>query len=125
MLDIKGAVAVITGGYGGIGMAVARSWGEKGGKVVLAARTRERLLKAEDELRGKGVEVVSIACDVTKEKDNQALARYAVETFGAINSGSLAVDGTKAFKFNPGSPHTCGNIMMPATVNITDVNICC
>ena len=85
MLDIKGAVAVITGGYGGIGMAVARSWGERGGKVVLAARTRGKLLKAEEELRGKGVEVVSIVCDVTKEKDNQALAKYAVETFGAIN----------------------------------------
>ncbi len=85
MLDIKGAVAVITGGYGGIGMAVARSWGEKGGKVVLAARTEDKLLKAEEELRKRGIEVASIVCDVKKEKDNQALARYAVETFGAIN----------------------------------------
>ena len=35
MLEIKGSVAVITGGGGGIGLAVAKHWVQNGGKVVL------------------------------------------------------------------------------------------
>ncbi len=85
MLDIKGAVAVITGGYGGIGMAVARNWGEKGGKVVLADMEQDRLLEAEKQLKERGIEVVSMVCDVRKEEENHALAGYAIEKFGAIN----------------------------------------
>ena len=85
MLEIKGSVAVITGGYGGIGMAVARSWGEQGGKVVLAARTEEKLREAQKELKDTGIDVAITVCDVTKEADNRSLARFAVETFGTIN----------------------------------------
>ena len=85
MLEIRGAVAVITGGYGGIGMAVARSWGEKGGKVVLAARTEEKLQEAQKELQSIGIDVAINVCDVTKEADNSFLARFAVKTFGTIN----------------------------------------
>jgi 3-oxoacyl-[acyl-carrier protein] reductase len=85
VLDVAGAVAVITGGYGGIGLALARRWTQLGGKVVLAARTRQKLLSAREELRKSGAEVSIAVCDVTKESDNHALAKYAVEQYGAIN----------------------------------------
>jgi len=40
MLEIKNSVAVITGGSGGIGMALAGYWVGHGGKVVLADMSR-------------------------------------------------------------------------------------
>jgi 3-oxoacyl-[acyl-carrier protein] reductase len=36
MLEIRDAVAVITGGGGGIGLEVAKYWVRNGGKVVIA-----------------------------------------------------------------------------------------
>ncbi len=85
MLEISGAVAVITGGHGGIGKALALEWVKKGGKVVLAARSKDKLLQVEKEIRGMGGEVATMVCDVTKEEDTHALAALAAERFGAIN----------------------------------------
>lgn len=78
-------MAVITGGNSGIGRGIATHWVRNGGKVVLAARRHDRLLEVERELRDIGGEVGVIVCDVTREEDNQALARFAVEKFGGIN----------------------------------------
>ena len=43
MLEISGAVAVITGGGSGIGEVVAKHWVKNGGKVVLADIVPESL----------------------------------------------------------------------------------
>lgn len=82
MLQIKDAVAVITGGAGGIGLALARYWLAQGGKVVLADIGQELLDKAAAGLTG---EVATCACNVTSEDDNGRLADFAMERFGAIN----------------------------------------
>ncbi len=82
MLEIRDSVAVITGGTGGIGMALARYWLSKGGKVVLADVIKEALEKAEEELEG---DVATTFCDITKEEDCAKLADLAIERFGKIN----------------------------------------
>lgn len=85
MLDIRNAVAVITGGGSGIGKAAALDWASRGGKVVLADIVEENLKQTERELKKAGAEAVSLVCDVTDEKDTSALAQLAVGAFGAIN----------------------------------------
>ncbi len=85
MLEISGAVAVVTGGGSGIGETVAKQWVKNGGKVVLADVAPASLQRVEREIREMGGEVVVTLCDVTKEADNRALAHLAVERFGAIN----------------------------------------
>ena len=82
MLEIKDSVAVITGGSGGIGMALARYWTANGGKVVLADVAEEALENAKAELGG---ETVSLLCDVTNEEDCGRLADTAIDRFGKIN----------------------------------------
>ncbi|WDP90087.1 MAG: SDR family NAD(P)-dependent oxidoreductase [Desulfobacter sp.] len=82
MLDIKDAVAVITGGSGGIGKALARYWIEKGGLAVIADIEEAQLDKAVQEL---GDRVKPFVCNVTKEKDCTALAQFAIDQFGKIN----------------------------------------
>jgi 3-oxoacyl-[acyl-carrier protein] reductase len=85
MLDIKGAVAVVTGGGSGIGESIAKYWVQQGGKVVLGDIMPEGLDRVEGEIKEMGGEVATIKVDVTDENDNAALARLAIETFGAIN----------------------------------------
>lgn len=85
MLDINGSVAVITGGGGGIGFALAKHWLAHGGKAVLVDVMEEALAKAEAELKAAGGDVASIKCDVTNEDDCARMADFAMEKFGAIN----------------------------------------
>ncbi len=82
MLEISGAVAVITGGSGGIGMALARKWLELGGKAVIADIDAKALAAAK---QGLGAGVETFVCNVTKEDDNAALAAFAIEKMGQIN----------------------------------------
>ena len=82
MLDIQGAVAVITGGSGGIGLALAKHWINLGGKAVIADIDADALARAQQELSG---DVATFVCNVTKEEDNAALADFAITTFGQIN----------------------------------------
>jgi 3-oxoacyl-[acyl-carrier protein] reductase len=85
MLDIKGAVAVITGGGSGIGECIAKYWVEQGGKVVLSDVIPDALARVEKEIKEMGGEVATIVGDITKEADCAALAKLAIDTFGAIN----------------------------------------
>ena len=85
MLEIKDAVAVITGGAGGIGLEIAKYWVNNGGKVVIADIAQNLLDQAEAELTAMGGEVATVVCNVTKEEDNAKLADKAIEKFGRIN----------------------------------------
>lgn len=85
MLTIKESVAVITGGSGGIGVALARYWAQNGGKVVLADVMESALAQAESEIRAMGGEIVTTCCNVTREEDCSRLADLAIEEFGGIN----------------------------------------
>jgi len=85
MLDIKDAVAVITGGAMGIGKTVAKYWVENGGKVVLGDMAHEALAQTKAELKAMGGKVATMVCDVTKEDDCAFLADTAIGEFGQIN----------------------------------------
>ena len=85
MLEIKDAVAVVTGGAGGIGLEIAKYWVNNGGKVVIADIAQNLLDQAEAELTAMGGEVATVVCNVTKEEDNAKLADRAIEKFGKIN----------------------------------------
>lgn len=85
MLEIKDAVAVITGGAGGIGEELAKYWVRQGGKVMLADISAQGLSRVEGELKALGGQVVTMVANVTQEADCARLAETAIETFGAIN----------------------------------------
>ena len=85
MLEVKGSVAVVTGGAGGIGYAIAEYWVKNGGKVVICDVQAELLEKAAASLTALGGEVATVVCNVTSEEDCGRLADTAIEKFGAIN----------------------------------------
>jgi 3-oxoacyl-[acyl-carrier protein] reductase len=85
MLEMKDAVAVITGGAGGIGEELAKYWVLQGGKVVLSDISAEGLSRVAGELKAQGGQVATMVGDVTKEPDCAKLADTAMEAFGQIN----------------------------------------
>ena len=85
MLQIKDAVAVITGGAGGIGKSLAEYWVRQGGRVVLADVAAAPLAAARADLEALGGQAVTLVCDVTDENDCQRLAAMAIDTYDRIN----------------------------------------
>lgn len=85
MLEIENAVAVITGGSGGIGLTLANYWCANGGRVLLVDVLERPLADAEARLREQKADVRAIVCDVTDERDCSRMADFAIEEFGAIN----------------------------------------
>ena len=79
-------VIVITGGSSGIGLATARLAAKRGAKVVLAARTREALAQAVDEIKQAGGEAIFVVADVGVRAEMEKIAAEAIERFGGFDT---------------------------------------
>ena len=78
----KDKVIVVTGASSGIGLAAAKLFGSCGAKVVMAARSLEKMEAMAPEV---GKEVLCVRCDVSVEQDCKALVEKTVERFGRID----------------------------------------
>lgn len=83
--ELKGRVAVVTGGNGGIGLGMARGLAGAGAAVVIAGRNAEKSQRAVAELTGLGAEAAAIECDVAEEAAVEALVRGTVDRFGRLD----------------------------------------
>ena len=77
-------VFLITGASSGIGAATARAAAEQGYRVVLAARSRDKLESLAGELGGSE-RALALRCDVTEWSDQEAVVRAAIDAFGRID----------------------------------------
>ncbi|MDB5698258.1 MAG: putative oxidoreductase [Alphaproteobacteria bacterium] len=101
--NIDGKVVVITGASSGLGEAAARLLAEKGAKLVLGARRKERIDALAQEIAASGGSVEAVATDVTDRADVQALVDKAVEAFGRVdvminNAGVMLVSPVERLK---------------------------
>jgi NADP-dependent 3-hydroxy acid dehydrogenase YdfG len=78
-------VLVITGASTGIGAATARRAAEFGYRVVLAARSEDKLEQLAEELGGAD-RALAVRCDVTDWDDQQALVATALDRFGRLDA---------------------------------------
>ena len=82
---VEGKVIIITGASSGFGKLTAKRAAEMGGKIVLAARSEEKLKETVAEIKAAGGEASYIATDVAKKDDVFAMAKFAVDTYGRID----------------------------------------
>ena len=94
MDKLSGKVAVITGASRGLGKAIAMLFAQAGAKVVLSARSQKDIEQNAAELRADGHQAVSFACDVSDPAQLEALAHFAIQTYGRfdiwVNNAGIA-----------------------------------
>ncbi|MCH1928914.1 SDR family oxidoreductase [Shewanella sp. A25] len=83
-MDLKDKVVVITGGAGGLGLAMAQNFAEAGARLALIDVDQEKLERACADL-GSTTEVQGYALDITDEEDVVAGFAYILEDFGQVN----------------------------------------
>ncbi len=82
---LKEKVVIVTGASKGLGVAIAKGCAAQGAKVVLAARTVDKLEAVQADIEAAGGEALAVGCDVAKLTDLGRLVARAVEVFGRID----------------------------------------
>jgi len=85
VFDLKGRIAIVTGGNGGIGLGMARGLATAGATVVVAARNTAKSETAVRELGKLGAEAMAVTVDVTDEGAVGRLVQTTLERFGRID----------------------------------------
>jgi NADP-dependent 3-hydroxy acid dehydrogenase YdfG len=92
-------VFLITGASTGIGAATARHAAEAGYRLVLAARSEDKLAALAGELGGDD-RALAVRCDVTEWQDQEALVQRALDAYGRLDVAfaNAGFGGARGFK---------------------------
>lgn len=85
MKQLEGKVALITGSTRGLGLAIAQAYAAEGAAVVVSSRSALSVRNTVDLLKTSGFQAAGMAVDVGSLEQVQALAEFALKTFGRID----------------------------------------
>ena len=85
-MDLKGTVAVITGGSGGLGGRICNALADEGANIAVLYNTGRKQAEANvEELLNKGVDAIAITCDVTDQDSVSSAIEETLRKFGKID----------------------------------------
>jgi gluconate 5-dehydrogenase len=85
VFSLEGKVALVPGGSGAIGSAIAAALAGAGARVAVVGRTDEGAEAAAAPIRATGAQVLALTADVTSEADCERIVAATVEQFGRLD----------------------------------------
>ena len=85
LFNLNKKVALITGGNGGIGYAMAKALGDAGANIIIAGRNVDKNTFSVNKLKNSNIEAMAIEVDVDKELSCQNMVNEVVDKFQKID----------------------------------------
>jgi NAD(P)-dependent dehydrogenase (short-subunit alcohol dehydrogenase family) len=85
MAQLDGKVAIVTGASGGIGRAIAEAFAAEGARVVLAARSTDKLDELARSIAAAGGTALAVTTDVTREDEVARLFARTIDAYGTLD----------------------------------------
>jgi gluconate 5-dehydrogenase len=104
MFDLKGKVAIVTGGNGGIGLGIARGLAEAGADIAVVGRNEAKSKAAASELTARGVKAIAVVADVTDQAAVASMVERVRRELGRIdiliNNAGIATASGRTHEFS-------------------------
>jgi NAD(P)-dependent dehydrogenase (short-subunit alcohol dehydrogenase family) len=95
MFDLTGKVALVVGGHGGLGKAIALGLAEAGADVAVASRNLKALQAVELEIEAQGRKSLAVGVDISSEPQVKSMVQTILEVYPRIdilvNAAGLAI----------------------------------
>jgi gluconate 5-dehydrogenase len=101
IFSLEGRVALVSGGGGAIGSALAEAMAGAGAKVAVTGRTIGTCEATVERIRATGSEGLAVAGDMTVEADAEKVVQAIIDRFGGIHIVVNAVGGGAGEVLNP------------------------
>ena len=121
VFDLKGKVALVTGGNGGIGLGIAGGLAAAGADVVLAARNEAKTEAAVAELARRGARAIGVDVDVADEASVAAMVDTTLAELGRIDT---LVNNAGISVRKPPQEYTLEEWTSVLDVNLTGAFLC-
>ncbi len=122
MFDLSDKVAIITGGAGAMGEAIAQGLAAYGANVVVTGRTVKTLEQAVKVVEALGRKALAVPCDVSKEEDVIAMVEQTMKAFGRID---ILVTVAGLAKRHPAEDFPVGDFDQVMNVNVRGTFLPC
>jgi len=120
--DLSGKVAVVTGGAGGIGRALALGLADAGADVVVASRGLAKLEEIPKQARAKGRKSLAVSVDVTNPKSVEDMVEHTLKVFPRID---ILVNGAGVAIRKPADTFPIDDWQRVMDVNTRGTWLCC
>ena len=85
LFDLSGKTALITGGSRGLGLQMAEALGEQDARLVITSRKQNELDEAVAHLKQRGIDVIAVASDLSKESAVAPLVDTAIKHLSHVD----------------------------------------
>jgi NAD(P)-dependent dehydrogenase (short-subunit alcohol dehydrogenase family) len=122
MFNLEGKVAIVTGGAGALGQAIAQGLAAYGADIVVTGRTLETLAPVVRDIEAVGRKALALSCDVAVEKEVETMISETLKAFGTLDILVTVAGIAKRF---PAEEFPIDDWQQVMDINVRGTFLCC